>query len=95
MPHVKALYEKYHPKGFDIVGISFDNNHKAWTAAIKKMELPWHHISDLKGWESLGSSTYGINSIPATLLIAPDGKIAAAGLRGEALDKKLAEIYGE
>ena len=95
MPHVKELYAKYHSKGFDIVGISFDNNHKAWTAAINKMELPWHHISDLKGWESLGSSTYGINAIPATLLIGPDGKIAAAGLRGEALDKKLAEIYGE
>ncbi len=95
MPHVKALYEKYHPKGFDIVGISFDNNHKAWVSAIRKMQLPWHHISDLKGWESLGASTYGIYSIPATLLIAPDGKIAASGLRGEALDKKLAEIYGE
>lgn len=95
MPHVKALYEKYHPKGFDIVGISFDNNHEAWVAAIRKMQLPWHHISDLKGWESLGASTYGIYSIPATLLIAPDGKIAASGLRGEALDQKLAEIYGE
>lgn len=95
MPHVKALYDKYHPKGFDIVGISFDNDHKAWTGAIKKMGLPWHHISDLKGWGSLGASTYGINSIPATLLIGPDGKIAAAGLRGEALDNKLKEIYGE
>lgn len=93
MPHVKAAYEKYHAKGFDIVGLSFDNDRKAWVGAIKKMELPWHHLSDLKGWQSLAAATYGINSIPATLLIGPDGKIVASGLRGEELEKKLAEIY--
>ncbi len=93
MPHVKALYDKYHAKGFDIVGLSFDNNKKAWIAGIQKLQLPWHHLSDLKGWQCVAASTYGINSIPATLLVGPDGKIVAGGLRGEALEKKLAEIF--
>ena len=92
MPNVKAAYEKYHAKGFDIVGLSFDNDKAAWTGAIKRLALPWHHLSDLKGWGSVAASTYGINSIPATLLIGPDGKVVASGLRGEALDKKLSEL---
>ena len=95
MPEVKKLYDKYHAKGFDIVGLSFDKKKGDWTAAIAHLGLPWHHLSDLKGWESIAARTYGIDSIPATLLIGPDGRIAAAGLRGEELAKKLAEIYGE
>ena len=95
MPEVKKLYDKYHAKGFDIVGLSFDKKKGDWTAAIARLGLPWHHLSDLKGWESIAARTYGIDSIPATLLIGPDGRIAAAGLRGEELAKKLAEIYGE
>lgn len=93
MPTVKAAYEKYHAKGFDVVGLSFDQDKAAWTNCIKSMELPWHHLSDLKGWQSAAGATYGINSIPATLLIGPDGKIVANGLRGEELEEKLAEIY--
>lgn len=93
MPNVKAAYEKYHDKGFDIVGVSFDNKREAWVNAIKKLELPWHHISDLKGWKCAASEVYGINSIPATLLFNPEGKVIAAGLRGEELDKKLEEIF--
>lgn len=93
MPEVKALYEKYHDRGFDIVGVSFDNKREAWVNCINSMGLPWHHISDLKGWECAASSVYGINSIPATLLIGPDGKIVAAGLRAGALAEKLAEIF--
>lgn len=93
MPNVKAAYEKYHPKGFDIVGLSFDNDKKAWTEAIKNMKMTWHHLSDLKGWETIAAKTYGVNSIPATLLIGPDGKIVESGLRGEKLQAKLKEIY--
>ena len=92
MPNVKALYEKYKNRGFDIVGLSFDNEAKAWMDAIDKMGLPWHHLSDLKGWKSLAASTYGINSIPATLLIGPDGKIVASGLSTPELDKKLEQL---
>ncbi len=93
MPFVKAAYEKYHEKGFDIVGLSFDNNEKAWKDAINKLGLPWYHLSDLKGWDCIAGKTYGVNSIPATLLIGPDGKVVAAGLRGDALEKKLSEIF--
>ena len=92
MPEVKKIYEQYKDKGFDIVGVSLDNNKKAWTGAIKKMELPWHHISDLKGWGCEGAAVYGINSIPATILYGPDGKVVAAGLRAHQLAEKLAEL---
>ncbi len=92
MPHVKAAYEKFHDKGFDVVGVSLDSDKAAWTGAVKKLALPWHHISDLKGWESEAASLYGINAIPATILVGPDGKIVANGLRGDALAEKLAEL---
>lgn len=92
MPNVKAAYEKFHEKGFDVVGISLDSDKAAWTGAVKKLGLPWHHISDLKGWESDAAALYGINAIPATLLVGPDGKIISNNLRGEALAEKLAEL---
>lgn len=93
MPQVKALYDKYHSKGFDIVGLSFDREHKNWVGAIKRKGLNWHHLSDLKYWDTIAGRTYGVNSIPATLLIGPDGKIVAANLHGEELAAKLKEIY--
>lgn len=92
MPNVKKLYAAYKSKGFDIVGLSLDQDKAAWLAAIKKLDLPWHHLSDLKYWDSLAASTYGINSIPATLLIGPDGKVIASGLDAEGVAKKLDEL---
>ena len=92
MPHVKAAYEKYKDKGFDVVGLSFDQDKEAWTGAIQSLALPWHHLSDLKGCNCVAGEVYGINSIPATLLVGPDGKIVANNLRGDALEKKLEEL---
>lgn len=95
MPNVKAAYEKYKAKGFNIVGLSFDNKLENWKKAIADMQLPWVHLSDLKGWQTLAGQTYGISSIPASFLVAPDGTIVAADLRAEKLEKKLQEVYGE
>lgn len=95
MPHVKEMYAKYHEKGFDIVGVSFDNKKEAWIKAIQDMGLQWHQLSDLKGWKSLASDLYNIRAIPATLLIGPDGKIVAKDLRGSELTQKLKELFGE
>lgn len=93
MPNVKENYEKYHAKGFDVVGLSFDNKADAWKKAINEMGLNWIHLSDLKGWRSIAAQTYGIQGIPASLLVNPEGIIVARDLRGEALGKKLAEIF--
>ena len=92
MPAVKAAYEAYKAKGFGIVGISLDNNKEAWTAAIKNLGANWAHLSDLKGWQCEGAKLYGVNSIPATVLVAQDGTIIARNVRGEAIKEKLAEI---
>ena len=95
MPNVKAAYEKYKAKGFNIVGLSFDSKLDSWNKAIADMQLSWVHLSDLKGWQSLAGQTYGITSIPASYLVAPDGTVIAADLRGDKLEKKLREVYGE
>lgn len=94
MPNVKAAYEKYHAKGFEIVGLSFDNSRDKWKKAIDDMQLGWIHLSDLKGWQTVAGQTYGISSIPSSFLVDPEGKIVAADLRGDKLGAKLKEIYG-
>lgn len=93
MPTVKAAYDKYRSKGFEVVGVSFDGDHDAWVKAIKDLDLPWVQMSDLKGWDSAGAKAYAIHGIPSTILLDPEGIIIAHNLRGEDLHKKLAELF--
>lgn len=93
MPNVKKAYEQFHAKGFEIVGISFDNNKAAWLKATEQMGITWPQLSDLKGWGCEAGTIYGIRGIPATILFGPDGKVVATDLRSEALQHKLEEIY--
>ena len=91
-PSLVAAFEKFHDKGFDIVGVSFDNNHDKWTEAIQSDNLSWAHISDLIGWDSQAGKLYGIKSIPQNVLINPDGIIIDKNLHGDDLQNKLAEL---
>ena len=93
MPNVVAAYKKYHSKGFDIVGLSFDKEKDPWIQAIKDWEMPWIHLSDLKYWDTKASEVYSVNAIPDNLLIDPQGTVVARGLRGDALAARLAEIF--
>ena len=92
MPNVKACYEKYKDKGFQVVGISFDSDQQAWEKGVKDLGITWPQLSDLKGWGNKASNLYNIKSIPATILFSPDGKVIASGLRGEELEATLAEL---
>ena len=51
MPNVVEAYNKYHAKGLEIVGVSFDQKKDAWTAMVKKLGMEWPQMSDLKGWQ--------------------------------------------
>ncbi|MBR4167180.1 MAG: TlpA family protein disulfide reductase [Bacteroidales bacterium] len=91
MPNVVAAYNQYHDKGFEIVGLSFDQEKDPWVKAISEWQMPWIHLSDLKYWKTAAAEVYSVNSIPDNLLIDPEGIVVARCLRGEALAKKLAE----
>lgn len=93
MPYVVDAYKKYHDKGFDIVGLSFDNDKEAWLQAITDWEMPWIHLSDMKQWKSVAQKVYTVMGIPDNILISPDGIIVARGLRGQELENKLAEVF--
>lgn len=93
MPNVVKAYNTYHKKGFDVIGVSFDNKKDAWTKAITRLQMPWHHMSDLKGWGCAASAAYNIKGIPANILVDKKGNIVAKNLRGEDLQNKLAELF--
>lgn len=86
------MYNKYKDKGFEILGVSLDQSEEKWLDAIKKDELTWPQVSDLKGWNSSAAALYNVTAIPQTVLVDPDGKIIAKGLRGEDLEQKLATL---
>ena len=89
MPNVVAAYKKYHGKGLEIVGFSFDAEREDWLDAIKTWNMPWIHLSDLKYWESKAGEVYEIEGIPDNVLIDPDGIIVTRDLRGPELDRCL------
>ena len=95
MPNVLEAYNKFHDKGFEVVGISFDQKKEAWVKAIEQIKMPWLQLSDLKGWKCAAAPAYKIDAIPDNILIDPQGKIIDRALRGKPLQKRLAKIFGE
>lgn len=93
MPNVVAAYKKYHARGLDVVGLSFDEEKEPWVKAITQWEMSWIHLSDLRYFHSVAADVYTVNSIPDNLLIDPQGTIVARSLRGADLEEKLAEIF--
>jgi thiol-disulfide isomerase/thioredoxin len=94
-PNVVSAYQKYKAKGFEVLGISLDTNAKAWKKAINDDGLHWTQLSDLKGWKNDVALYFGVSGVPTSLLIDPQGKVIAKNIRGEYLQEKLANIFGE
>jgi thiol-disulfide isomerase/thioredoxin len=91
-PNVLKSYRTYHSKGFTVLGVSLDDEKSPWLAAIRKDGLPWTEVSDLKGWKNSAAVLYGVEGIPMNFLLDKNGTIVAKGLRGDDLEKKLAEF---
>jgi peroxiredoxin len=94
VPGLAAAYEKYHPRGFDVLGISLDNPHSTdkINSVLKGNKMLWPEVYDGNGWKAAVAQQYGIQSIPSPILVDGDtGKILAteSGLRGDALDPTL------
>ncbi|RYZ33484.1 MAG: TlpA family protein disulfide reductase [Sphingobacteriales bacterium] len=93
-PNVVRAFEKFKGKNFTILGVSLDRpGQKAnWLKAIKDDKLNWPQVSDLQYWNSVVVNLYHLDGIPFNVLVDPQGKIIGEGLRGVALENKLAEV---
>ena len=96
MPNVVAAYEKFHAKGFEIVGITLDNAdaESAIHDFEKEKGMTWRQFYDGQGWKNAIAVLYGVHSIPHTMLLDREGKVVRLGLRGAALEKRLAKLLG-
>lgn len=91
IPDLIQLYDQYKDKGFEIIGISLDQDLKVWKGAIERLNIPWPQMSDLKAWKSEGARMYAVSTIPYTILLDAKGKIIANNLTLEELKTYLKE----
>ncbi len=94
-PNVVKVYNKYHDKGLNIIGVSLDKKQESWTKAIEDDHLSWNHVSNLQFWQEPIARAYGVRSIPATFILDEKGNVIAKNLRGPALEQKVAELLDQ
>ena len=96
IPRIKAVYERYHDKGFDVIGVSLDEDAAVLHEFIKEKEVPWRQILDGEGFGGTLAKRYGVRSIPAPFLIDREGKVISVKARGHLLSELVeAEIEGK
>ena len=96
IPNVKEVYEKYHDKGFDVIGVSFDENESVVCKFMKEKEIPWRQILDNEGFKGVFAEQYGVRGIPAPFLIDRNGKVISVKARDQLLGELVAaEIEGK
>jgi thiol-disulfide isomerase/thioredoxin len=96
LPNILAQYEKYHAKGFEVVGISLDEDKEALQEFVAAKKLPWPILFEKSGgagWRHPLATKYGISGIPQLILIGRDGNVITLNARGDALAKRLADLF--
>ncbi|MGL4593836.1 MAG: redoxin family protein [Thermoguttaceae bacterium] len=94
LPNLKAQYEKYHDKGFEVIGISVDENMEALTQSVEKHNLPWLILADAKLKDSVKMiNRFAISGVPCCILVGRDGKVISVEARGERLEEELKKLF--
>jgi thiol-disulfide isomerase/thioredoxin len=95
MPNVIAAYQKYHSSGFDVIGVSLDQDQARLTSYTASQGMPWPQYFDGLGWDNKLAKQYGVESIPMNYLLDRNGIILGKGLRGEYLDAAVSAAVGD
>jgi peroxiredoxin len=93
-PNVVKVYTEFNKKGFDVFGVSLDQDKGDWEKAIADDKLTWTHVSDLQYWDNAAAKLYAVSAIPANFLLDETGTIIGRNLREEALYNKVKEVLG-
>lgn len=91
-PKIVQVYDQYKEKGFTVLGVSLDADENQWLNAIRRDSLQWHHVSDLRGWNSAAGRLYRVDAIPQNFLLDRAGKVVAIDLHGQQLREFLDRI---
>ena len=84
------LYDNYHDKGLEIIGVSLDKNKESWMQAFKNYKADWIQIWDK---DDIISDMYGVTAIPHTILVNQKGEIIATKIRSDEIEKILHKLY--
>jgi thiol-disulfide isomerase/thioredoxin len=98
IPRLKTLYEKYHDKGFEVVGISIDQSMEALERGLETHQFPWINLADEKRKEAgqmTMSGRFAISAVPRCILVGRDGKVISVEARGEILDAELERLFSD
>ena len=94
-PDLKRLYAAYKDHGFEIIGVSIDDNYEDWNTAAIEQELPWIDVGELKDWEGPVAVSYGVGFIPKAFLVDPNGCVLKKNVRPDMLEEALVQQFGE
>lgn len=95
LPHIQKAYDDFHDKGFEVLGVSLDENKDRLQQFVKEKKMPWPQFFDGKKWENELAVKYGVDAIPAGYLLDRDGKIIAKLQSGEDLDGEISKALGK
>jgi peroxiredoxin len=93
-PNVVKIYNEFHKKGFDVIGVSLDRKKEEWVKAIADDKLSWTHVSDLSLGNNDAAKMYAVNTIPCNFLLDETGTIIGRNLIGADLYNKVNEVLG-
>jgi len=88
------LYNKYKDKGFEIFGVSLDEEKGDWKKAITKDKITWLQAIDDRGWDAQSAIRWQVDAIPASFLINKNGDVVAINLEKNELEQKIKELLG-
>jgi thiol-disulfide isomerase/thioredoxin len=96
LPHLQEVYDRYHPEGFEIVGVSLDDSRDKLAAFVEKQKIPWTQIyfdrEGSRGWSNPLARRYGINAIPEMILVDQEGRVQPDEVRGKKLAPAVARL---
>ncbi len=99
VPNILKMYEAYHDKGFEVLGISLDETSEQAESYIKDTNIPWPTMFSKaaaeRGWRHPMAVRYGVTGIPLAILVNREGKVVHMLARGPYLEQELRRMLGE
>lgn len=97
LPNVLANYQQYHDRGFEVIGISLDEDRQALAQFIVEQQIPWVNLfsndSKATGWKHPMAQYYQVKGIPTVILVDREGRVVSAAARGKTLGRELAKLF--